>query len=347
MQFTIDQDLGHLITGWTVLDNPAIVPQFQVMLDEDTELVVEANSQREDLRVLGWHTTGQCGLKLDEKLVPGLAGYASLEIREVTSGITIYRRFDGTRQVDSKLFFFDCSAMPQLRLINAIRGRFGHTYANVERFAYDTIVNITFNIQARSIFIHGRPSFPRYSSLLRERQYKTTCLLRDPLEEFAERLLFASLVSRVPKFAPLRRCFSGLEVLFELVQGLPDLDPDAVVARIKALAPRDRATLVNPLTKMLACNPDESAIRSHTATALDNLASFDLVGIRSHLPVFQDLLEQMLDVSALDSITFHEFTETPEVRDALRKHAVVREMVDLDMLVYDYAAKAIDEALTG
>ena len=345
MQFTIDQDLGPVVSGWAVLDDPTAVPRFRVTIG-DREIDFDANSERPDLRGLGWHNTGMCGFILTDELVPDLAGARDLQIRELSTGILIYRRFDSASQFEHRLFMFDASVMPQVHLLGIIEGRFGLGYRNIERYAYDTIVNITFNIQAKSIFVHGRPSFSRYSSILRERQYKVVTLLREPIQELAERILFGNMVAKSPKFAPLRRCFTGLDSLLELLAGTAELTPDAFVRRLKAMQPRDRARLGNPMTRMLACDPDETAIRSHVPSALDNLATFDAVSTRSHLDDFKQMLETVLGGEFDVPFECREFDETAHFATELGRHAIIQEMIDLDLLVYNYAKSAVEEVLS-
>lgn len=347
MFFNIDADEGNSIRGWVAPDNPSATPKLIVIIPGGDELEVEADIPRPDIRDLGIHSTGLVGFNINSEIIPSLRELDDIEIVEAETRTQIYRRFQIDRHLERKLFLFDCSVMPQRRLVSAANRLFTLNYPRSERYAFETMIVIINNAFNKSIFISGRSNFNRYSHFLRNADYMTAAVLREPFEELAERLLLLSLLSKsdaahlIPSFA------IGIAPLVDFARDLPFGDQKALTNAFRGADDEQRQALMSPMTRTFGCNVDELPERRHVSIALENLATMDLVGTRSRFGVFRSLLKGLLGADLLGEDEPATFDSVQALATTLSRIGLVADILEHDLALYSYADEAIVSALDG
>lgn len=346
MQFIIDADTRDSIRGWLTPDNPSATPSLVVIIPGRDEIQMQANVQRDGIRDLGLHATGLVGFDINKRLVSDLDKLDDVEIREAETRLLIYRRFQAGRNIEQKLFLFDCSLMPQRSILSAIGGNFTLNYANSERNSLETNISVITNPFSKSIFISGRSNLNRYSSVLKDKGFVRTALLREPLEELAERLLFLSLLAKsatqlLPVYA------SDTESLIDFARDLPFNDAKGLNAAFRATTERQRHALTSPMTRIFGCDIGELPERRHVSIALENLATFDVVGTRERYGLFKELLADFLSANVLGDETPISFQSIQTVAAALSRIGLVTDLLDNDLALYSFVDEAISTGIEG
>lgn len=347
MFFNIDADEGRSIRGWIAPDNPSVVPKVLIIVPGAGEVELEANVPRPDIRDLGIHNTGLVGFEVNAAIVPNLQDVDNIEILEAETRLQIYRRFQIDRHVERKLFLFDCSVMPQRRLVSAANRHFTLNYPSSERYAFETMIVIINNAFNKSIFISGRSNLNRYSHYLGNAGYMTAAVLRDPFEELAERLLLLSLLSKSDAAHLIPSFTTGITPLVEFARDLPFADHKALTAAFRAANDLQRQALMSPMTKTFGCNVDELPERRHVSIALENLASMDLVGTRRQFAAFRILLKDLLGADLMGEDDPATFDSVQTFATTLSRIGLVADFLEHDLALYSYAEEAIGSALEG
>jgi hypothetical protein len=345
MQFHVDQDLGNAVAGWVVLDNPSAIPKLVISSPGGRAVELAANVLRPDLKNLGMHATGMAGFLVDEQIYPNLGNTADVEIREAESGILIFRRFQGSQHLEQRLFRFELQIMPQAVLENLFAQRFALHYDAVERYAFDTLYAIINNQNCKSIVVSGRPLFCRYQQLLQERDFVTTAMLPDPLEELAARLLFLRYTATKNAPAYLNDHLFGLAPLVELVKHIDFDNAESLNNAFKGITSEQRNALANPSTRVLACNVDEQPEERHVGIALENLASMNLVGLRAHFNEFKSMFAELIGIDILGEYQLPEISWVPMMAGKLALIEPVKQLLALDLAIYKFTKKAVEEVI--
>lgn len=344
----IDADEGVRITGWIVPDNPSVTPTVIVVLPDGEEAIVHATILRADVVDLGFHHgTGMIGFVIDSAAVPNLQDVQELQLLALDGRIPIYRRFDISSFVESKLCFFDCSVMPQRRIAQNLRAQFALTYNNAQLHALETLISIVNNPNNKSVVITGRPNFTRYDWALRNAGYKIVALLRDPYEELAERLIFINLLGNSKAAHLLPQFVSDIQPLAEFARDLPLDSSSAMTAKFRAASPEQRAAISNPLVRMLGCGVDEIPEYRHVSTALDNLATMDLVGTRARFGDFRSVLKEIFGTDILGTNELEKPERVAKVQEMLSGMGIVSDLLEHDLHLYSLAVQAVDVGLDG
>jgi hypothetical protein len=235
--------------------------------------------------------------------------------------------------------------MPQTVLEGLFSSRFALPYESVERFSFDTLFGIINNPSCNSIYVSGRPLLQRYQDLLRQRGYAIVTVLRDPYEELAERLLFSQYVARQGRETTLSQRLTGLAPLTDLVRDVDFVDAEAVTKRLHSIAEPQRKAIENPCVRALACSVDERPQLKHVAVALENLASMDLVGLRSRYEDFRSTFDSLIGAEILGEYSLVEMSWVPAMAANLARIAVVNELLELDLALYEYAKEAVESVI--
>lgn len=348
MHFIIDADTGASISGWLAPDNPSLVPSFIVIIpDGRTEIEVKATVMRPTIRDMGLHATGMCGFTINAAIVPDIAQLEDIEILEAESRLPIYRRFQPDKDIPRKLFLFDCSIIPQRRILNHIKNRFSLSYFNSECNGLETTIAMIANPTNKSIFISGRSVLMRYDQLLKEKEYLRAALLRDPHEELAERLFFLNFLAKEEDAASLSTFTTGVKCLLDFARNLPFSDPKALTSAFRTTTEVQRRELRSPMTKVFGCDIDELPKRPNVSKALDNLADFDVVGTRERYPLFKELLAGALGADALGEEAPGVFQSVKTFAEMLSRIGIVNDLLAEDLALYSYVEEAINEGLTN
>jgi hypothetical protein len=347
MNFTVDVDSGSDIAGWLTPDNPSATPSFVILVPGREDVEFRANVDRQDLLELGMHATGHCGFHISEELVPDLGKLPDVEILDAETRISIYRRFQPDFEIDRKIFFFDCSVIPQRHLLSQIKSKFSLSYFNMERHGLETIGAMILNPGNRSIFSSGRINMMRYDHLLRQRDYLRVALLREPHEELAERLYFFNFLAREGEAENYAGFTTGVKGLIEFARDLPFNDARALTGAFRASSEQHRRELMSPMTKVFGCDVDEPPKHANVSRALDNLAQFDVVGTRERFPLFKELLAGVVGQNFLADQEPVVFQSVKTLATILAKIGVVNDLLADDLALYSYVEDAIDEGLTN
>ncbi|MBM3563424.1 MAG: hypothetical protein FJX16_02655 [Alphaproteobacteria bacterium] len=346
MFFNIDSDDGRVIRGWLAPDNPSAVPKILVRRPGEEDAEILATIERPDVRDLGVHVTGLVGFMIDDTIVKGLPDLEDIELLEADTGILIYRRFKEGKHIERKFFLFDSSIRPIEKLSGRSRNLFTLSYPSTERYAFETMLVLINNNFNKSIFMSGRSSFPRYSHFLSNAQFTTAALLSDPFEELAQRLVILSLIQKSDSNRMLPLLFTGLTALTNFVRGLPFEDSKGMLAKFRNLTDEEREALVSPMTRMFGCIPGETPERRHVTTALENLASMDLVGVRSR---FRDFSAMLAGILGHDLAGDYEPVAHPSISalaDRLSRISLVADLLEDDLALYSFAEESIVSALS-
>jgi hypothetical protein len=346
MLFHMQDAPGDAIIGWVLPNNPSATPKIKIFGSDGLITELEPNVSQLDLRDGGFHETGRVGFRIDEKTLPGLRKiHDQIQIRESESGLLLYRKFLPESHVKMKLFRFELQAMPDTKTEELIAKRFSLSYGAVQRHPQDTLFAILNNPSAQSIYLAGCPSFQQYEQLLREREYKIVALIRNPLEEMAERLLFARYAASADVPAFVADYMFGLEPLKEMAMNIKLDDFESVKAAFRSMSEPQKEVLSNPLVRTLACSANERPKAQHIHLALAKLARMDLVGLRNRFDEFKAMLPEVV---GLDIFAGHELTKISWVErfvTALSEIKQVKSLIALDLGLYAMVEQAVTEAL--
>jgi hypothetical protein len=344
--FHIDDDKGDAISGWLAPDNPSAVPKILVRRPGEEDLEILATIERPDVRDLGVHVTGLVGFVIDDTIVKGLPGIEDIELLEAETGILIYRRFKKGKHIERKFFLFDSSVRPIEKLGGRSRNLFTLTYPSTERYGFETMLVLINNNFNKSIFMSGRSSYPRYSHFLTNAQFATAALLNDPFEELAQRLVILSLIQKSDSTHMLPLLFTGLTALTEFARDLPVEDSKAMLTKFRNLTDEEREALMSPMTRMFGCIPGETPERRHVTAALENLASMDLVGVRSRFREFRALLAGILGHDLTGDYEPVVHPSISALADRLSRISLVADLLEDDLALYSFAEESIESALS-
>ncbi len=347
MFFNIDADEGGSIRGWLALDNPSAIPSLIVLIPGREEITLQAGIFRPDVRDLGIHTTGQVGFDVDSTLVPGLDQINEVTIVEAETRLPIFRRFQIEHHLEKKLFLFDCSVMPQRSLLSALLKNFTLSYVNTERFSLETMLVIINNHFTQSLLMVGRSNYNRYSSFLNNAGYIRAALLRPPMEELAERLMFLNLLARSEASSLSGLYTAGIEALAIFARDLPFNDQKGMTAAFRGLTDAQRQALMSPMTRVFGCNFDEFPERRHVSIALENLATMDVVGTRSRFGDFNRLLSGVLGADIFGDAGPVSFASIQGLASSLSRIGAVVDLLDHDLALYSYVDEAVAIGLEG
>jgi hypothetical protein len=345
MFFNIDVDNGSVIRGWLAPDNPSATPRILVRAQGYNDFEIEATIQRNDVLNLGVHSTGMVGFEVNETIIPELAKIENIEFFESESRTPIFRRYLPGRHIERNLFLFDCSVRPLEPVLAAARSKFVLNYPASERYAFETMLVILNNKSAKSIFVTGRTSYVRYAHYLENANFTSVALLGDPFEELAQRLLLLNLIQKSDASHLVSLFFSGIAPLADFARDLPLDDNKALLQRFRQATDAQREALASPMTRMFGCGVNENPERRHVATALENLASMNLVGVRGQFPAFASLLAGIIGVDIIGDFDPVAHPTIRTLADRLSGISLVSDLLEDDIALYSFAQESVNAAL--
>ncbi len=338
MLFNIDQDRGDFISGYVVCDG--FVETARVAIWSRGAFVCEslADLPREVLMAAGRHRTGLCGFAFDEEAVPGLSAMSDLEIRDVASGVLLYRR-PQPRQVMRRVFRLETHVFPLWRLDNALNENFQYSANQIEACGRETTTQMFLLGSIPSIYLSGRLLYRAFQQLI-EGNFDVIVSIHHPYEELAERLIVLGQIKRTGSAILGLRENMSLEPTMAFAQNLP-LSDERELARALRDIPRPVArVLANPVVRQLTTStPEEMPTKSAVSLALTALSSFAVVGLRRAPKTF---LRAATELMGLDSEP-PDSAALPGVAALARMLKRTREvewLIEQDLALYNHIAEA-------
>ncbi len=345
MLFNVDQDLGNRISGYLATDSFSESGRIRVRSGGHEIAVVEAAETLTSLVVAGRHETGRCGFTLDETVIPGLRQIEALEILESETGLLIYRRAPRDWYIQQKLLRLETHMIPLRRLDRAVAPRFCYAYREAERAGLESSTQMFHLTHASSLYISGRLMYRTFEVLI-DRGFGVACLIHDPFEELAERLLLLRQAARRGRGRLDMRDGLTFEAAIDFAATLP-LDNDKLLRKaFGQLAEEAALPLMNPLTRQLTAQNIQDMPRSSSlATALTLLSNFKLVGLRSESEQFALALSALLG-SDTDIVPIVPHCNAAiKLADRLRQLTIVQDLLGFDAELYERLAEAYAKAV--
>jgi len=343
MLFNVERDEGSSIVAYVVPDAGGTTPSVVLRSEGKDLLRLEANNDLPHLVAAGRHSTGRCGFIIDEAVLPGLAGYADLEILEASNNVLIYRRKPPVA-TELNVFRFETHLLPLWRLDDSLRGHFQFWYKGVDRFGRETATQVFCINNGVSVYVSGRLQYKSYEYYL-TKGIKTVGIIRDPYNELAERLiLLKNIGSRADEILGQRDAMTFAPV----IEALGDVETfdDAFCKRFFRRAPLEVSHLLsNPLVRQLtSVTPDEMPNQAAVATALDALAAFEVLGLRSEASSFSHAVAEMVGVDASQIPVVNEYPRIIELGERLRQSPDIERLLEKDLEVFHLITRAFESA---
>jgi hypothetical protein len=332
------------ISGWVSPDNPSTVPVVEIQQADGSVFEFETNIFREDVRDAGIHHSGEVGFVINSQTIPGI-DVDKIEIRDKHTSILLYRPPNKSMHLPMRVARFEMQAMPQAQMEAVWDSRFQLYYNVMERYPLDTAFGILNSDSSKSISLTGRFSLFRYEHLLRAADYKIIALLRDPIEELAERLLFVRYATATNNADKFRHYLTGLDGLALVARRLDLSEPATINEAFAYLPDKQRNELANPLTRALGCNVNEDPTSAHIEFALTRLSALDLVGTRSNFDKYKGALAKLLGTDILGERQPVTISEATKLAAHLKKSPIVQSLTALDVKLYNYVETAIKRAV--
>lgn len=342
MLFNIEGDTGSRITGYVVPDNFTTQPTLAIRSKGETILTFQANDTREALVAAGRHGTGQCGFVIDGDLLPGLDGVADLEVAELETETLIYRR-RLPHHVGKRILRLETHLLPLWRLDECFRNSFQYAANGIEQQGRETVTQMFLLNGIDSVYLSGRILYKNYA-FYAEGGFNTILVLHHPYDEMAERLLVLRNIEKVGADKLGMRDSMALKPAVEFAAELP-LDEEKALARaLRRMSPEVASVLANPLVRQLtASTPDEMPGRTAITTALDELASFAIVGLRREPSTFLSAVAEMLQVEPASLPEISVIPSVESLAGKLRRSREVDRLIDKDLELYSYVAAAFEK----
>ena len=341
MNFTIDVDEGRSIRGWLVLDNPAASPKLTLVIPGRREITISANIYRSDILEMGHHQTGHVGFDVNESHAPDLADLTDVTLLESETRLLIFRR-SRPQHVGKKIYIFDASVMPQSNMLQELSNKFTNFYFHSERLSFETMFVIIHGHFCNSTVLYGRSNFNRYAVDLNNAGFLRAALLQEPYAELAERLLTLALVAN--RRLTHIESITGLDRCLSFAQELSLNNEKAMLQAFRRLDANQRDLLSNPMTRLFGCEIDEPPLRRHVSVALENLATMDVVGVRSEFTLFQQMLAAAVGADVVGDKPPVTLDLVAELAQKLSRIGVVEDMLDSDRQLYEFVRAAMTSA---
>ncbi|SRR5579883_328533 len=341
MYFNLQSDTGDVIVGYVVPDSFTGIPQIRVSSNGDELLVFEANEIREGLIAAGRHETGKCGFRIDSSVLPELPNLTNLEISDAETGMLVYRR-PRKDFIEKKILRLETHLFPLWRLDDTLEPRFQYFARGAERYGRESVSQMFLLDIINSIYVSGRILYQNYSLYSEKANFATVTLLQDPHNEIAERLMILSKLddAQISQLGMERERFR-LGPAVEFAKSLSFEDEKALTRALRSMPKDVAAFLANPIVRQLtAPTPDEMPRNGAVAAALDCLASFAVVGLRSQAAEFLHSVTEFLgiDASALPQIP--QFPKVAALGRHLKETRVVDALIEKDVELYYHVAEA-------
>ena len=345
MKFCVDYDTGNEISGWVTGDNPGESPTLEVFVPGRETVEIACNARRQDLVDLGWSTNSLVGFRITEALLDNLENEPELEIRDKTTGVTIFKRREAGSFVHRRVAILENREIPRREFFATAGESFNLVYDLNEVRSFDTLEWIIRYPHAKSLLLSGRTQFSRHAAAMREADFVFTALLRSPFEELAERLAFLKVMARSGGDAEASHVEEGFQLLSFFAGSLDFEDPRAMSRAFRRMPLEVKDLLRDPLTRMMSCGVNERPTRNHVSLALEALATMDIVGTTAKFPEFAAMLADSLGVNVFGNFVPPTWKIVSDLTDTLSRIGPVRDLLENDLALYSYIEEAVETGL--
>jgi hypothetical protein len=345
MLFNLDLDSRLAISGWLICDNPGDLPVFRFSVPGREDHVFKANVFRRDLYDLGLHSTGMAGFLIDEQMIPGLSEINNFLLREATTGLPLYSRYDAETHIERKLLMIDTGALPQIRAVQRIVDRFTMRYPMIDRYSLETVSSILGRPFFPSVVATGNVNWMRIAGIVEASNFSTMTLLRDPFEEMAEKFIFLKRLAGQPSNALAAPILEKYEILLASIQDMDLQNSKSILTVMRSLNRDQRRLLRSPMTYAFGAAPDEELQRRNVSIALDNLARFTLVGVRSRFREFAMVADSLIGGAVFGDMELQNLPHTETLAAILSEIGIAGDLLDEDIALYLFAKEGVETAL--
>jgi len=342
MMFNVDTDVGFMIKGYAVPDGYDTYCNVVLRSEGRDLLVIPANGLREVKLVPGRHVDSNCGFYVDESQLDVLSQLSDLELLDQETGVSIYRRRK-PEHTQSRVFRLESHLLPLWRIDNKMNSRFQYWGTQIERHGRETIGQIFHLVQYDSAYISGRLTYPSVRQWVEE-IFRVAFIMHHPYEELAERLIVLRQIADRDKVLSSRDATSFAPIM-AFARSLP-LHDEAALTRALRETPRgiDRI-LANPVTRQLTCEQfDQTPGGRALTTALDTLASFEIVGLRRSPAPFLNAIAEVGNISPDTMPPLSTLPGVTTLAKALKRSREFDGLLELDLQVYAHVAAAYKKA---
>lgn len=331
-----------MIACYLVTDSYSVTPIMRITSGGQELAILEANEIRPSLLAAGRHATGQCGFRITQDIIPGLSKDTILELREALSDVAIYRRRPEGSVVKNGLFRLEAWHMRAAPLDDFLDGHFQLAFTAIDRLGRETTLQTFLLKSTQSIYVSARLLYKEYEFSVTD-AFQKICILQDPFIELAETLI-ALKAETVDEAAnkDLRERLT-FEAAREYFLDVDLTNTDAVHRALTRLPETVEIALANPLARALASRTsDQTPNSSYISSALQSLASFDIVGVRECPASFIEPLAEL--VGQPPDIVPYSFASpsAKDLGDRLKSSRQVMSLIDMDKSIYETVYGAVN-----
>jgi hypothetical protein len=339
MLFNLEADAGDAVVLYLVPDSAAGVATIIARSNGRDVLSLLANESRQALVDVGRHQTGVCGFRIHEQVLPGLAGMVDLELYDADTNLLIYRRPNG-RYLPKKILRIETHLFPLWRLDDTLKPRFQYFARGIEMLGRETTTQLFLLNHVNSIYLSGRILYNNYRSYV-DSYFDTIFMMHHPFEEMAERLLVLGQIKKVGADVLGMRDNMSLHSTIEFAQSLPVHDEEALRKALRKMPGSVAHALSDPVVRQLTARaPDEMPSGRAVSTALDQLASFAIVGLRRQPETVLHAIAEMTELPPMALPDFTTFRSVGSLARALKRSRLVDALLEKDLELYDHVASA-------
>ncbi len=346
MLFNMEADHGHTVTGYFVADRFTGTSVIRIVGSGIEPITFECNETRPQLVTAGRHETGWCGFSFDQNLIPGLADMQDLELHDPETGLVLYRRRPAESVIKQKLLRLETHLVPLSQLDDALDGSFRFFYKGMEQFGRETTAQIILLDYADSIYASGRILYKQYEYFLEDRGFRAICLLHDPYDELAERLLMLTDAAHGDMGALDERDSMSFEAAIEFAASLDLSDERQLRRAFRNISAEDAFTFADPAVRSLgARTPDETPQDSTMAAALEVLSNCAVVGLREYPDLFLEGLGAQLGIDPAALPPISRSSAVTALGRVLREIKAVKNLIERDLELYSHVKAAVEKTL--
>jgi hypothetical protein len=342
MLFDIEADTGDEIVGYLVPDGYEEVPRLCLVAGGRALWSGAASEPRAALVAAGRHRTGLCGFRIGRGEVPDLREYPDAELRDLATGLTIYRRRRAARPRRNRVFRLETRLKPLRALDAAMEPHFQAWFPGVERYGAETVEQVLLLSGAATVYASGRVQLGSHAALM-ESEAAVLVQLRDPYAELAERIaLFSGSLGPPARWlAPRER--QTYAAAIEAFDGIDPQSPRALRRAFRRLGPEAADALCNPLARQLtAASPGEACPPNAVASALRALSGASLVVPSEPGGLFEAMAGAALGTRIASGLGAGEAPRIAEIAATLEGIGLAEAMLEADLEIYGSVSDVYD-----